>query len=129
MQEQFSSTTDSDLDAMAQPASSFVATSRQGLSTLAGRRFSVQAARIGAVVIGCAALGAASCRHALAQQDATGRSAPLLSATTASLLPLALISDQLPANQARAVSDFNWIALTRPSGAPDAKILRTLFAS
>lgn len=116
MQEQFSSTTDSDLDAMAQPAVLSCATSRQGLSTARRSPFSLQAARIGAVVIGFAALGAAGSRHALAQQDATGSAAPLQLATTASLLPLALIADQLPANQARAVNDFNWIALTRPSG-------------
>ena len=95
---------------------------RQSLSTARRSNRPIQAARIGAVVLGCAALGAVTCHHALAQQDApSDQSASLSMQPTASVdnfVSLALNPNQLSASQTRAVGEFNWIELSGSASEP-----------
>ena len=108
MQEQSSSTTKSNQEATTQPAKLSCQYVCQGLSDTGRPKLAV---RIGALVLGCAVLGAVSCRHALAGQDSLSGQAAV-SASVNTVFPLALDSNQLSASQTRAIGEFNWIALS-----------------
>lgn len=120
MQEQFSSTTDFDSDSAleaAQPAILSRSSVRRTFSSARQPSRSIQATRIGAVMLGCAALGLVTCRHAHAQQEIAGSHS--VNFATTSAFPLSLNFHQLSAGQTRAVSEFNWITLSGIVGQPE----------